>query len=167
MGRIHRAAQITIDDHVADRFSFQSYNIARLQENFEALSRRIYLLKKAESDIAPCANSLGRSVKYIVEATRKYCHSVAGVDGKALYAAADTVSGFSTLDSIAEMVISVLENTAYEFGGFDDKFWPMARAIWDSVLPRFGAQGAGMDALQQRVTLKLIEKTKENMEGWY
>jgi hypothetical protein len=24
-----------------------------------------------------------------------------------------------------------------------------------------------MDALQQRVTLKLIEKTRENMEGWY
>jgi len=79
----------------------------------------------------------------------------------------DTVSGFSTLDSIAEMVISVLENAAYEFGGFEDKLWPMAREIWDSVLPRFGIQDAGMDALQQRVTLKLIEKTKENMEGWY
>ena len=167
MERIHRAAQLTIDDQIADRFSFQSYNIARLQENFEALSRRIYVLKKAEPDIAPCANSLGRSVKYIVEATRKYCRSAAGPDGKALYAAADTVSGFSTLDSIAEMVISVLENTAYEFGGFDDKFWPMAREIWDSVLPRFGTQDSGMDALQQRVTLKLIEKTKENMEGWY
>ena len=43
----------------------------------------------------------------------------------------------------------------------------MAREIWDSILPRFGTQDSGMDALQQRVTLKLIEKTKENMEGWY
>jgi len=167
MERIHRAAELTIDDQTADNFSSTSYNIARLQENFEALSRRIYLLKKAEPDIAPCANSLGRSVKYVVEVTRKFCRSAAGPDGKALYAAGDTVSGFSTLDSIAEMVISVLENAAYEFGGFDDKFWPMARDIWDSILPRFGAQNAGMDALQQRVTLKLIEKTKENMEGWY
>ncbi len=56
------------------------------------------------------------------------------------------------------MVISVLENMAYEFSGFEDKFWPMAREIWDGVLPR---------SLQQRVTLRLIEKTKENMEGWY
>ena len=165
--RIYRAAQLTIDNHISDRFSFQSYNIARLQENFEALSRRIYALKKAEPDIAPCANILGHSVKYVVEATRKYCRSVAGADGKAHYASADTVPGFSALDSIAEMVISVLENMAYEFGGFEDKFWPMAREIWDSVLPRFGIQDAGMDALQQRVTLKLVEKTKENMEGWY
>jgi len=167
MERIERAAKLTIDDHIRDRFSYQSYNTARLQETFEILSRQIFLLKKAEADIAPCANILGRSVKYIVESTRTYCRSAKGADGKALFASGDTVSGFSALDSIAELVISVLENTAYEFGGFEDKFWPMAREIWDATLPRFGAQPEGMDALQQRVTLKLIEKTRENMEGWY
>jgi hypothetical protein len=167
MERIEHAAKLTIDDQIRDRFSHQSYNIARLQENFEILSRQIFLLKKAEPDIAPCANILGRSVRYVVEGTRKYCRSAQGADGKALFASSDTVSGFSALDSIAELVISVLENTAHEFGGFEDKFWPMAREIWDATLPRFGAQPQGMDALQQRVTLKLIEKTRENMEGWY
>jgi hypothetical protein len=138
-----------------------------LQENFEILSRQIFLFKKAEPDITPCANILGRSVRYVVEATRTYCRSAEGTDGKALFASGDTVSGFSALDSIAELVISVLENTAHDFGGFEDKFWPMAREIWDATLPRFGAQPEGMDALQQRVTLKLIEKTRESMEGWY
>ena len=167
MERIERAAKLTIDDHIRDRFSYQSYNTARLQENFEILSRQVFLLKKIEPDITPCANILGRSVKYIVEATRTYCRSAKGTDGKALFASGDTVSGFSALDSIAELVISVLENSAHEFGGFEDKFWPMAREIWDATLPRFGAQPEGMDALQQRVTLKLIEKTRESMEGWY
>jgi len=167
MDRIEHAAKLTIEDHVRDRFSYQSYNTARLQENFEILSRQIFLLKKAEPDITPCANSLGRSVKSIVEATRKYCRSAEGSDGKALFASSDTEAGFSALDSIAELVISVLENIAHEFGGFDDKFWPMAREIWDATLPRFGIQHEDMDALQQRVTLKLIEKTGETMEGWY
>jgi hypothetical protein len=167
MDRIEHAAKLTIDDQIRDEFSYQSYNIARLQENFEILSRQIYLLKKAEADIAPCANILGRSVKYVVEGTRRYCRSQQSADGKALFASSDTVSGFSALDSIAELVISVLENTAYDFSGFDDKFWPMAREIWDATLPRFGVQPEGMDALQQRVTLKLIEKTRESMEGWY
>ena len=167
MERIERAAKLTIDDHIRDRFSYQSYNTARLQENFEILSRQIFLLKKTEPDITPSANILGRSVKQIVEATRAYCRSAKGTDSKALFASGDTVSGFSALDSIAELVISVLENTAHEFGGFEDKFWPMAREIWDATLPRFGAQPEGMDALQQRVTLKLIEKTRESMEGWY
>ncbi len=167
MDRIEHAAKLTIEDHVRDRFSYQSYNTARLQENFEILSRQIFLLKKAEPDIAPCANILGRSIKTIVESTRRYCRTAEGDDGKALFASGDTVAGFSALDSIAELVISVLENTAHEFSGFEDKFWPMTREIWDATLPRFGTQQEGMDALQQRVTLKLIEKTRENMEGWY
>ena len=167
MERIEHAAKLTIEDHVRDRFSYQSYNTARLQENFEILSRQIFLLKKAEPDITPSANILGRSIKTIVETTRRYCRTAEGDDGKALFASADTVAGFSALDSIAELVISVLENTAHEFSGFEDKFWPMAREIWDATLPRFGTQQEGMDALQQRVTLKLIEKTRENMEGWY
>ena len=167
MERIERAAKLTIDDQIRDQFSYQSYNIARLQENFEILTRQIYLLKKSEPDITPCANILGRSVKYVVEGTRKHCRSARGADGKGLFASSDTVSGFSALDSIAELVISVLENTAHDFGGFEDKLWPMAREIWDATLPRFGAQPEGMDALQQRVTLKLIEKTRESMEGWY
>ena len=64
MERIERAAKLTIDDHIRDRFSYQSYNTARLQENFEILSRQIFLLKKTEPDITPSANILGRSVKY-------------------------------------------------------------------------------------------------------
>ncbi len=167
MERIEHAARLTINDHIRDRFSYQSYNTARLQENFEILSRQIFLQKKVEPDITPCANILGRSVKTIVEATRQYCRSAEGADGKALFASGETVAGFSALDSIAELVISVLENIAHDFGGFDDKFWPMAREIWDATLPRFGTQQEGMDALQQRVTLKLIEKTSETMEGWY
>jgi hypothetical protein len=55
MERIERAAKLTIDDHIRDRFSYQSYNTARLQENFEILSRQMFLLKKAEPDITPCA----------------------------------------------------------------------------------------------------------------
>jgi hypothetical protein len=164
--RIARAAQLTIDEYAGGGFSYQSYNIAKLQESYEVLSRRIYQMKKAEADILPFANILGRSVKYIVETTREYCRAAPAAERQLLYAPVDAPGDLSVLDSIAEMVISVLENTSNEFSGFDDKFWNMAREIWDSVLPRFGVQAPGMDPLQQRFVLKLIEKTRENMEGW-
>lgn len=167
MERISRAAELTIDEYAAERFSYQSYNIARLQESFEALSRRIYLLKKTDTDVSPFASHLGRTVKYVVQATRSFCRAATPQERRALYAQFDVTVGFSALDSISEMLISVLENTSYEFSGYDDKFWPMAREIWDSVLPRFGAEPAGMDPLQQRFVMKLIEKTKEVLEGYY
>jgi hypothetical protein len=165
--RIARAAQLTINEYAAGGFSYQSYNIAKLQESYEVLSRRIYQMKKAEADVSQFSNILERSVKNIVETTRNYCRSASAAERQRLYAHADGTGDDSALDSLAEMVISVLENTSYEFSGFDDKFWNMAREIWDSVLPRFGAQAPGMDPLQQRFVLKLIEKTHENMEGWY
>ena len=165
--RIARAAQLTIDEYAAGGFSYHSYNIAKLQESYEVLSRHLYQMKKAGADITELAGILGHSVKYIVEKTRNYCRTAAHADRHRLYAQEDAPSDLSVLDSIAEMLISVLENTSLEFSGFDDKFGNMAREIWDSVLPRFGTEAAGMDPLQQRFVLRLIEKTRENMEGWY
>ena len=148
--RISHAAELTIDEYVAGRFSYKSFNIARLQESYEVLSRRIYVMKKAGEDVSQFANVLAHSVKYIVEATRRHCRSATPEERENLYAQPDGSSDLSVLDSIAEMVISVLENTSYEFSGFDDPFWNIAREIWDSMLPRFGAEPAGMDPLQQR-----------------
>lgn len=165
--RIARAAKLTIDEYVAGGFSYKSYNIAKLQESYEVLSRRLYQVKKAEGDVSALANILGESVKYIVEATRNYCRSASAAERQRPYANPDNPSDLSVLDSLTEMVISVLENTSYEFRGFDDPLWSMAREIWETVLPRFGVQSAGLDPLQQRFVLKLIEKTRENMEGWY
>ena len=160
-------AQLTIDEDAAGGFSYHSYNIAKLQESYEVLSRHIYQMKKAGADMPQFAGILGRSVKYIVDTTRNYCRTAPLAERQRLYAREDAPSDLSVLDSIAEMLISVLENTSYEFSGFDDKFGNMAREIWDSVLPRFGAEPPGMDPLQQRFVLRLIEKTRENMEGWY
>ena len=165
--RIARAAAFTIDEYVAERFGYQSYNIARMQETFEALSRRIYLLKKSDADVSQLIGVLGRSVKYVVEATRTFCRNATPAERRALYASGQGTRDPSSIDSIAEIVISVLENISFEFSGFDDVFWPVAREIWDSLMPRFGAETPGMDPLQQRVVLKLIEKTNETIEGWH
>jgi hypothetical protein len=167
MERVYEAARLTVDEHIADGFSVQSYNVARLQETFEVIGRRIAVLKKTDADISRVAETLGQAVKHIVEATRNYLASAAPETRQGLYADEIAVRDFSTIDSIAEVVISVLENAAQEFAGYDDKLWRMAREIWDSVLPRFGVQPAGMDPLQQRFTLKLIEKMKESLEGLY
>ncbi|HEY4264209.1 MAG TPA: hypothetical protein VGM72_02750, partial [Micropepsaceae bacterium] len=50
--RIARAAQLTIDEYAAGGFSYHSYNIAKLQESYEVLSRHLYQLKKTDADIS-------------------------------------------------------------------------------------------------------------------
>jgi hypothetical protein len=165
--RVQAAARLTIDEHIASGFAPASENIVRLQESFETIGRRLCALKLSGADVGPQAATLGHGVKYIVDATRKYLSRLPMTERHLLYADADMVRDFTTLDTIAELVISVLENTSSGFSGFDDKFWPMAREVWDAMLPRFGTQPAGMDPLQQRFTMKLIEKIKESLEGYY
>lgn len=167
MKRASAAAMLTIDEQTAGGFSVQSYNIARLQENLEVIGRRIAVLKRNGADVSQFSGLLGQAVKHIVEATGKYCASATPAERRALYAEDDSVRDFSAIDSVAELIVSVLETTSHEFSGFDDKFWRMEREIWDAVFPRFGAQPTGMDPLQQRFAMKLIEKVRESMEGWY
>jgi hypothetical protein len=167
MERFCGAAKLTIAEHVASRFSEQSDNIARLQENFEIVSRRLAALKRNDADVTGLSGVLGQAVKYIVEATRKFCREAAPSERAALYAEADMVRDFSAMDSVSELIVAVLENTSHEFQGFDDKFWRMTREIWDALMPRFGHEPAGMDPLQQRVATKLAEKIRESLEGWY
>lgn len=167
MDRFRRAAQLTIDEHVQSGFSYQSYNIAGMQENFEILSRRIAALKREDEDISSIAGMLGRTVKYVVGATRGYFETLSPEELKSFYVDLEAGRDATSLNSLSELVISVLENTSKEFSGFDDKFWLMARDIWDSILPQFGDQPRGMDPLQQRVVMKLLEKTNETFEGWY
>ena len=167
MDRFRRAAQLTIDEHVKSGFSYQSYNIAGMQENFEILSRRIAALKREEEDISSIAGMLGRTVKYVVGATCEYFKTLPRESMRSFYVDLDAGRDATSLNSLSELVISVLENASHEFSGFDDKFWPMARDIWDSILPQFGDQPRGMDPLQQRVVMKLIEKTNETYEGWH
>jgi hypothetical protein len=167
MKRASAAAMLTIDEQTAGGFSTQSYNIARLQENLEVIGRRIAVLKRNGADVSQFAGLLGQAVKHIVGATGKYCASATAAERGALYAEDDSIRDFSAIDSVAELIVSVLETTSHEFSGFDDKFWRMERDIWDSVFPRFGAQPTGMDPLQQRFAMKLIEKVRESMEGWY
>src|SRR5258708_20503820 len=50
--RIARAAQLTINEYTAGGFSYQSYNIAKLQESYEVLSRRIYQMNKMKDALS-------------------------------------------------------------------------------------------------------------------
>jgi hypothetical protein len=168
MERVLAAAKLTIDEQMASGLDAPPDNIVRLQESFEVLSRRIAQLRRGGADVTPLANTLGQAVKYIVETARTASLNSRAEEAAGLYADVEAVRDFTVLDAIAELLMSVLENTSYDFAGYDDKFWAMARQIWDAILPRFGTQHAGMDPLQQRFALKLSEKLRESMEGgWY
>jgi hypothetical protein len=112
MDRFRRAAQLTIDEHVKSEFSYQSYNIAGMQENFEILSRRVATLKRADEDISSIAGMLGRTVKYVIGATHGYFEALPIESRKSFYVDLDARSTeWSGRDAAARCALPVRDRS--------------------------------------------------------
>jgi hypothetical protein len=71
------------------------------------------------------------------------------------------------VDAIADLVYESLACVANDFKGADDNAWFHVIGVMSDIYPQFGSEPAGMDPLQQHLALKLTDKLRHNMEGWY
>jgi hypothetical protein len=68
---------------------------------------------------------------------------------------------------VAAIVYESLESMANSFKGYDDPNWHHAISVFQDVFPIRGDVPIGLDPLQQRLAIMLIEKLNENMQGFY
>lgn len=73
----------------------------------------------------------------------------------------------TVIDEIAEATINVLNSFANDFDGSEGPFWSMAIGVFGEVFEHFGDLPDGMDPLQQHVAIKMMDKVKHNMDGFY
>jgi hypothetical protein len=69
--------------------------------------------------------------------------------------------------SITAIVYDSLETIANAFEGVDDPNWTHAIQVFMDLFPVYGSTAIGFDPLQQLLAVKLIEKLKDNMQGYY
>jgi len=85
-----------------------------------------------------------------------------------LYAEKDESNPWDNLvAAIAEIVYDSLASLANSFEGIDDRNWSHAISVFHDIFPSFGDQAVGLDPLQQRLAIKLVDKLRENMKGYY
>ncbi len=72
-----------------------------------------------------------------------------------------------SVDNIAELVSEGLICVSNRFDGIDDPAWTFALDVLGSVFERFGDTPIGFSPLQQAVAIRLVEKLKRNMDGYY
>jgi hypothetical protein len=85
-----------------------------------------------------------------------------------LYAEKDESNPWDHLvAAVAEIVYDSLESLANSFEGIDDRNWSHAISVFHDIFPSFGDQAVGFDPLQQRLAIKLVDKLRDNMRGYY
>jgi hypothetical protein len=67
----------------------------------------------------------------------------------------------------AELIFEVFEAFSNDFDGFDDRFWHMAFDLWRRLFSDYPKASKGMNPVQQRLALLLLDKVDDNLAGYY
>jgi hypothetical protein len=71
------------------------------------------------------------------------------------------------VSTVATIVYESLESIANSFDGIDDINWSHAISVFMHVFPTIGQQPTGVDPFQQQLAIRLVEKLRQNMQGFY
>src|SRR5258708_3463261 len=71
------------------------------------------------------------------------------------------------LETLVEIIYEALNAVANNFKGFDDPYWMLAMDVMHDIFHSIGTEPDGVTPFQQRLTVKIIGKLKDNMKGYY
>ncbi|HEV2161190.1 MAG TPA: hypothetical protein VGR52_02990 [Stellaceae bacterium] len=68
---------------------------------------------------------------------------------------------------VASIAYESLASIANAFAGPDDDCWIHAISVFNDVYSPYGTEPVGMNPLQQQLAIQLIDKLRQNLEGFY
>lgn len=71
------------------------------------------------------------------------------------------------IEPLIEIVFNAMQNISNSFRGHSDRFWHVAIEVLHSAYHSIGTEPDGMTPFQQRLTIKIIDKLGDNMNGFY
>ena len=70
------------------------------------------------------------------------------------------------MNTVADIVYESLACVANDFTGPDDDAWHHAISVFLEIYPRQKSGPVGMNPLQQQLAVQLLDKLRENMDGF-
>lgn len=109
---------------------------------------------------------LHRGVADLYKLTTSGLKSLEQNGRSSLFIRGECVHNYHLVHSVASIVYESLASIANSFSGYDDKNWHYAISTFNDIYPSH-SHLPGMDPLQQQLAVQLIDKLKNNMEGYY
>ena len=124
-------------------------------------------LQQADSRDFKLPHEMHNSVELAMKMADKLLASLDADQYQALYVNDLTVYRSDVLETLVEIVYEALAAVSNRFKGADDVFWITVIETDLKGFPPHGEQPDGMTPFQQRLALKLIDKLRDNMKGYY
>jgi hypothetical protein len=146
-------------------YSHATFSIQRFYRT--VFTMKALELQKADTRDFKLPLEMHNSVELAMKIADKLLASLDADQYQALYVNDPTVHRSDFLETLVEIVYEALAGISNRFKGVDDVFWITAiKAVHNGFSP-IGMQPDGITPFQQRLALKLIEKLRDNMKGYY
>lgn len=166
VSRLNIAAALMVSAEVTHRHFWDSHSTMSVASIYERICHNVsfersenkhpaYLFKLGQG-IAELSNIVAASL----EESDAQTHNMLFEENLEKYRS-------DTVGRIARLVSESLTCVSNRFQGIDDPAWSLVWDIWNEMFPRFGDVPVGLSPIQQAVAIKLIEKLKDNMNGYY
>jgi hypothetical protein len=124
-------------------------------------------LQKADRRDFNLPHEMYNSVDLAMKMADKLLASLDADQYQALYVNDPTVYRSDVLETLVDIVYEALAAISNRLKGVDDAFWTTVIEVLLKGFRPHGAEPDGMTPFQQRLALKLIDKLRDNMKGYY
>jgi hypothetical protein len=139
----------------------------RIRSFYETVFFKAQEIQQAEKQDFQLTFQMYQSVKLAIEMADKLLASLDAHQYQALYVNDPTVYRSDVFETLVEIIYDALTAVSNRFKGVDDAFWTMVIGVIQKVFPSHGEQPDGLTPFQQRLALKLVDKLRDNMKGYY
>jgi hypothetical protein len=154
----------TLIESGTTRHSRASFSIQRF---YQTVFFNAHEIQTGNANDSRLILEMGQVVELAIKMADKLLASMDAAQYQGLYVDDPKRHRSDVLETLVETVYEALAATSNRFKGFDDEFWSMAIHASQRIYPNYGGEPGGMTPFQQRLALKLIDKLRDNMRGFY
>ncbi len=138
-----------------------------IQNFYRTIFMRAWEYQATESRDYHMPLEMEHGVELVIKFAERLQTKVHPSDYEALYVVDPKQYRHDVLETLVAVVYEALAAISNRFTGVQDAFWTTAIRTFLMTFPRHGHQPDGMTPFQQRLTLLLIDKLRDNMNGFY
>lgn len=166
--RFGQAAERAMTCLVENKMFWHEQALISIESFYKTASMKLWTdRKKITENDRGHVRGVMTGVRIAIEAAQKAMLSMSPETLSLFYSDENHTYQANFIEQCANIIFEALSYASNDFNSYNDAYWLLAHDTFRKVFPSVGEEPDGMDPLQQRVAIKLIEKLEDNMRGYY
>lgn len=167
ISRLNGASKLIIETALKEKeYWAQGGYVYSVEQAYEHLCSQLSF-RRYKGESIDFHTELHHGIASIYKVTLKALESLDERRRKSLFIANTEEHRSDLVHTIASIVYESLASISNKFQGYDDECWHHAISVFHDIYPFHENEPIGLDPLQQQLALQLVDKLKDNMNGWY